>query len=567
LRNSCFRLAESILAGAAFIGALAACGGSSSSRLPDWARHIEAATVVAKPNATQVVGRVTAELEKRELPAGYVAPEQIAVVAIRELEAGHDWDASVLLAVASYRYHRVAMRAKGLWFSSAIERAGRIDVEAYGKILTAEVGTYNDLDFDDEIKAASARASGEKAIRKTLGDALRRMVAGEPSTADDVKKDLVAKLAKIRDGHRESLVYPGLADAFRTRLTADLESNGDDSYALFYLSQTPLAAFPKAALERTTRPFVTPLVRRLAAQSSHYRAELLAALGSSRAMSRANAAIALGLADEKEQMGVIAAALESETDERVRSALRYSLIRLGQREPFDALVAGLRRSDPELVELTVRLIEWLPADLEAEVDPALLVAIIESKKATKTARRFALTVLGEAATKKPLPDAAVAAIFHACGDENETVAKAAQDAVGQLDQLDRGLVVRRLKAEDGEAREALFERLADSAQLDDLPLLVREFEKADEDGERSVIAAAAAKIHSDAARDQLSTWYRKHEGIRSALVWQLLQRPPRRAGALEEGRRRERRYTGRRVLARHWGRLGQDAPAEAAQDR
>jgi hypothetical protein len=118
---------------------------------PQWAIHVWPPHVDRAAPLETYRARLIAELGGAELPYQYISAEQIAALAINEFTAGHEWDAALLLSIASYRYHQTAIHAYRLGVASATEHAGQINLDAYAKLIGSEVQAYNRMYFVDEL--------------------------------------------------------------------------------------------------------------------------------------------------------------------------------------------------------------------------------------------------------------------------------------------------------------------------------------------------------------------------------------------------------------------------------
>jgi len=98
----------------ATLGAAAAGCIPPQRGVPTWAMHVQPGAVDADALPTDVAARLAYELGFPRLARGHLAPEQLGVVAVRELEQGRLADAALWLSIATYRYHQESVRARGI---------------------------------------------------------------------------------------------------------------------------------------------------------------------------------------------------------------------------------------------------------------------------------------------------------------------------------------------------------------------------------------------------------------------------------------------------------------------
>ena len=83
---------------------VAACGCAASMQgVPNWAKHVRPADVAVDVATDEVARQLLEELELPGLLDGHLAGEQIALVGVREIAAGHSVDGALWLAIGSYR--------------------------------------------------------------------------------------------------------------------------------------------------------------------------------------------------------------------------------------------------------------------------------------------------------------------------------------------------------------------------------------------------------------------------------------------------------------------------------
>jgi hypothetical protein len=87
-------------------GLLALAAGCIPQGVPAWAMHVQPAKTDPSRNPDDVARNVQHELARKKLLHDHTSPEEIAVVAVRELQRGRLADAQLWLSVASYRDRR-----------------------------------------------------------------------------------------------------------------------------------------------------------------------------------------------------------------------------------------------------------------------------------------------------------------------------------------------------------------------------------------------------------------------------------------------------------------------------
>ena len=474
-------------------GCLPAQRGAAGSKgaEPRPVTSIQAPAAVAPVSTPQQLQTLLSELNSPELQPGaaYLAPEQIAAMAVAELEQGNPWDAALLLNIATYRYGQQARLAERL-------------ADRY--VGHAQVRRVFDKDLLTEAAALRLRL---RALPATSGapPGTEPATVGAPLTTTNALNKL-----GVADEH---VVHPELAQAFLARLLADGDEGGFLGRLL--LETSPLVAFRRAALLRVHEFHPRWLVPDTVSQQAALRDDLIAALRSSRPATRSAAAFVLSGGNDMAAQDALRAALSSEQDPRVMVSLQVALSRLGDDTLLASLEQAAQVTNSEVSGLTLSLMGALPKRLLERTQPAIVSAVLLDKKPPFKVRASAAALLGIVAEARPLPEAQVAALLQVCAEGKAGLADAACEALGGLKQLDRARVLQLLSQFPG-ATAGLYQRWAETAEEADLAALDQAFETVRSDKKRlqecAALIRAAGRIASAAATARLSEWYVRVEG-------------------------------------------------------
>ena len=241
----------------ALVTAAAMSGGcvGRGEGVPTWAMHVRPAPVDHASTAEQVADRVARELASPELAPGHVPAEQLALIAIREIEQRQLADAGLWLSIADYRYFQQAVLARNKGIAQAGDLPADVNHNQFLKLVVAEIRLYGELGFDDELETINARLWGRSETEVAVQEQL--MDLGKTAAVDCVSlRDAIAELRPAAATAATTTRYPKLAEAFRRRLTDDFGKDPKTWAAAYYLAQTPVAALRKDAVRMASRPFL-----------------------------------------------------------------------------------------------------------------------------------------------------------------------------------------------------------------------------------------------------------------------------------------------------------------------
>lgn len=529
-----------------FVGALLATillGAGCVVAPPDALRHIRAPSVV---RAATRQDTLVAELRSPTLARDrYTPAEKIAVYAGYELEHGNEWDAALLLSLASYRYHQQAYLAMVIGESKSYMINPSVREEFYDWVRH-EVRMLNDQHFDHEIGLMRQHLFGF-AVAAERRDAYLKEIARGGREDAGIDQHLMALQSEMSN-RPERLAHPALAEAFLRRLIDDHSRDAKNSFAYYYLAATPLDDFRLAALDGTMAAFDGVLAQNLVPRMPTLREAVWARLEHDRVYTRAMAAAMLGLAPDPGDVALLEARLAKETNPVVIDSLRFALIQNGKHEHLAALVqhAGQMTAQEErdysltmLPELawprrspvpaaqeerdhSLAMLLWLPAERKLTLDEALFVRLVRSEPGvSKEGRVLALAMLRDMAREKALAQESVVAALELTADAEEQVAGMASSVVGSLAQLGAA-ECKALYQRYPRARAALIERLAANASLADLDFLSQVYdENANEIDVQVAAAGAVAAIPGTASLELLRRWLAgasRHEDVRPFLM-------------------------------------------------
>lgn len=508
-----------LLAGALAAGLVIGAAGCVVGGPPDSLRHIRTPSVVrSAPRQDKLV----AELRSPTLEQGwYTAAEQIAVYAGYELERGNEWDAAVLLSIASYRYHQQAYLALEIGKSQSYRINPAVAAE-FEEWVGLEVRTFNDQHFDREIELLRQHLFGF-AVAAERRDAYLQEIARGGKEDAAIDQQLTA-LQTAMSNRPEQLAHPALAEAFLARLVDDHGRDAKNSYAYYYMAATPLDSYRLAALDGTMAPFDTILAQNLVPRLATLRQAVRARLDHHRVYTRATAAAMLGLAPDAGDVALLEARLAQETNPLVMDSLRFALIQNGKDEHMAGLLqhAGQGTAEEERNHSLAMLL-WLPSERKLPLDEGFFVELARNEPGlmSKEGRVLALAMLREMAREKALAQGTVIAALELTADADAQVAGAAVSVVSALEQLG-GAECKALYQRYPRARAALIERLAQGASLADLGFLSQAYDaNARELDVQLAAVGAVAAIPGAASLQLLRRWLdeaSRHEDARPFLT-------------------------------------------------
>lgn len=514
-----------------------ASGCATSQGVPNWARHVRPADVEVDAPTDDLSARLLDELAVPTLLDEHLAPEQIALVSVREIAAGHQVDGALWLAIGSYRYHQETREAVNRGRAGFQDLPANVRVNAYADLVRAEIDRYSSLGFNRELVALDARVYGRGAAEKELQEqltALGKTTPIERESLRDALWELRPSTAAV-EGSR----YPQLVEAFHRRLLADARAEPRDEHPAIYLARTPVAALQVDAVQTTFSYFEPTACASVAEGFPSLRPAMVAALASPRPQTRSNAAAVLGMAPSNETRAVLEARLADEPDARVKLVIAYALVHHGVASQLSALTEALQSCQGPACTLPVMLLQWLPASSKGELDQASLARILLGNQYEPRAHLFAAAALRDLGHQKALDPATVEALIVAARRRanfaEEYTAIPAFDAIADAAVLSRAEVVARIKGRDQTAPTArqdllfpgpLAARLARVAIAEDLPLLVQLMERvaAVKGPEADVVVEAALHVPGAEAEAVLTNWFNRYDGLRVHIAVGLLAR-------------------------------------------
>jgi hypothetical protein len=498
--------------------------------VPNWAMHVQSERYDPDASTDKVAERLGREMTLATLPIGHLAPEQIAAVAIREIEQDHQVDGALWLAMASYRYHQEAFLAMTAGDAGLRNLPPNVRRSAYIQLVDAEIERFTSLGFFRELRKLEARAYGQNEIEQALQQQLTTL--GKTSEIErESLRDALWQMQPAPAVTSSPTRYLPLADAFRKRLLSDARRESQDENPAEYLARTPIPLLQADALDVAVGYFEPSVCVGLAAGFPALRSTVVAHLFAAGAWARANAAATLGLAPSPETRGALEARLAVETDPHVKLAIAYALVHHGVAEQAIAITSALQVCQKKECTLPVMLAHWLPKATKIEIDAALPARIARGPEFEPRAHMFAAALLGAIGRAKPLDEAAVEALVVASRRrthfEDKMVAAPAYDAIGEATVLTREAVLARIGGKPGRSFDQdqlspgpLLARLAAVSEAEDLPLLGRMMARyGKEDGpEAAEVVKAAFHIPGDAARNKLITWMVTYPNVRPMIV-------------------------------------------------
>ena len=496
--------------------------------------HVQPTRTDPERETDDIARRLAYELGYPRIGHGHLAPEQIAVVAVRELGRGRLADAQLWLAIASYRYHQEAIGAADggdAGFGTAMMYG--VPRDAYYKLVLAEVKRFAHLGFNDELSAVEARRLGRDEKERALAQQLASLGEGDAIDRESLH-DVWSELRPGTDDAADKTHYPALVAAFRRRLRQDAESDAQDRNPPIFLSATPVLAAKEEAIYSTSLFFEPVLCDNVSNAFPALRPAMLKALAASRPQARANAAASMGMAPSEETKTALRVHLAAETDARVKLVVEYALALHGEPEQVLPIATALQSCQGEACTLPTNLLLWLPQSARRNLEQAPLARVVGDKKAAIRARIMAALILGAIGREKPLEPAAIEALIAAARfrrEDNERFQIDAAEAVQETSTLSRADVLARIAGQNSQSADvlhpcALLARLARLAIADDLPLLKRMMARfgESEGAEPFFVVDATLAIHDPQSDALLMGWFPRYPKLQSQIAAGLASR-------------------------------------------
>jgi hypothetical protein len=505
--------------------------------VPLWAIHVARPELDETATLEALEARLTGELAEDELPELFVPPEQLGALAVRELQQGHVFDAAILLALASHRRFQQAEVAYAHGMRHGLRTARQhfdyrsgLNEAAYREYVEHEAQVFRDARFDEEIERISAK-QGLAIDERSVADDLMRLVMGNISDPDAASRAIKQREAVMATPAAEKLFHPELASSLhrylvaRARLEDGPEQRARASVAYRYLARVPLRAFRFSALQTVNRPFDGLVIRAGVSLYGQEPARLAELLRSVRGETRAHVAIILGLSGDITRIRELQQSYDLEPDRRVRLALAFALLRLGEHQHLTTLQAGLRDPDPKVIEYATVLVRWLPHDLELEFSEELLADVATNESLETGARWLAASVLCELGARRPLSEESLRRVLNVAREvrDNHEQLELVSRTFATLQQLDRTRVLAELRKK-GALVEPWLARLAEVALPADLPFLDALMRNHAFREHRLQLLHIAAVIPGARAQTLIQRWFADYRSLRTSILLRLIMR-------------------------------------------
>lgn len=510
---------------------------ASMQGVPNWAKHVRPADVEVDATTDKLARQLLDELRGPLLLDGHLPAEQIALVGVREIAAGHQVDGALWLAIGSYRYHQETREAVIRGRAGFEELPINVRPKAYAELVHAEIERYGSFDFDRELAVLDGRVYG----RGEAETALQEQLTALGKTTPIERESLRDALWELRPGTAAvaGSRYPQLVAAFHQRLVAEFRADVKDEHPAIYLARTPIAALQADAVQVTVSYFEPMVCASVAEAFPALRPAMVAALASPRPQTRANAAAVLGMAPSVDTRTVLESRLAVEPDARVRLVIAYALVHHGATEQGSALTQALQSCQGPACTLPVMLLQWLPLVSKGDLDQASLARILLGNQYEPRAHLFAAAALRDLGRQKALDPATIEALIIAgrrrshYADEQTSIP--AFDAIAEAAVLSRAEVVARIEGKDRSLPTArqdmlfpgpLLARLAKVSIAEDLPVLAQVMDRlvATKGPEADVAVEAVLHVPGAEADAILANWFNRYEGLRAHIAVGLLAR-------------------------------------------
>jgi len=518
---------------AARVALLACAAGCTTSGVPHWAMHVRPAEVAPDARVDEVARRLEGELGRRGLADDHLPAEQLALVAVAEIEQGHTADGALWLSMASYRYHEEAISAADRAMAGTATLPAGVKMSSYVELVKAEIQRYARFNFWHEIDVLSGRVYGHGEMEA----ALQQQMAALGKTTEIDRELLRDTMWQLHPGSPTAAVatrYPALVASFRQRLQRDARLDLKDSNPIFYLARTPLSDLKDDAVLASVGFFHPGVATGLAEAFPMERAAVVAQLGATRPEVRANAAAVLALAPSEETRAELEKRQAEETDPNVKLVLAYALVHHGVTSNAAPIASALAACKGRACTLPVMLTQWLPSEVKTDVDQAALARLVAAPGVEPLARLFAAAALRDLQHHKPLEMPTVEALITAGrrrAPEEEKIVNVALQAMREATALSREDVLARLDiaagGPDTVAPAPMLARLTRLATAEDLWLLGRMMARfgGGHGPERELIVEAALRIPGAEADAKLMAWFREYPALQQEIAVGLVARP------------------------------------------
>lgn len=492
--------------------------------MPEWVMKAKAQVVDPQLALDTAEQRALSELAHADLPDRHLPAEQLATAALQHLEVGRAMDAAVWLSLASYRY-------KQEW--SRILRSpdvgggepGSLPAQFY-QLENRELEVYARMNFDFELRLLGQFVRGEEIVRADLRTRVAELLSGEPDD-DEASREAVRRKLRASGGPPAAPIRSeSLSKAYLQHLRTVAEQKKDRIRAVIALAHAPLAPF---ALEAARWGFDEPspgFCNNIANQLSTQTKEVAGFLTDPKTVTRANAAVVLGMNPDPAQVPDLERLRASEKDPGVNLTLAYALARHGQRARVRELTQALDSCPAGVCEEATALLLWLPIDLMTDVDPEIFVRLGGDVRQQLDVRLSAIRSMGEIGRAKSLSPRMREVLLSVAQEKNADLAYSASKALANDAGFSRELVLAAL-ARPSPAYRPLLARLARVATVADLALLRQHMTRlAGKPGpEIDALIEAAGRLPGAEAEAQLLSWFDAHSELRRHIAFRLMARP------------------------------------------
>lgn len=504
---------------------------------PAWAIHLKPSYTAPAADIAQLKPRLIQELAVGHYEVGQTSPEQLACLALSELDRGNMRDAAVILSLASYRRIEQSFAAYDYALNSALQVArtvtyGRLDESAYKEYVGKETKTIFHARFDDEIERTAA-SLGEALKAESAQEDVLRVVMGNLHDEYGAMDALKQRAQANEQDEPEQLAHEDLAQAVRVYLeqqvdnyVADPDTRPFARMAVQYLAKVPVRTFRLAALRVVTEPFEGLVLRATARLHRKEPGLVVGELKSERAETRGVAALTLGVLDDLPSLPALETAHAAESDSYTQLSISFALARLGEKEHLRALQKGLHHADAKIVQHALTLVHWLPPDVEATLRDEELVRVMHGRDLSLVGRFLGVLIMRDISTRRALSQDAINTLVQMSRQMGRSPSDLTifSRAFASIEQLDRKLVLDAIRKER-QPVEPWMERFAHVAQKSDLPLLESLRSSSSFEGDKQVLLVkVASSIPGPEAQAQLERWFREDEGLRNAIAVQLVLR-------------------------------------------
>ncbi len=505
--------------------------------VPAWAMHIKPPVITPGASLESSSQKIVEELKDEFIEASDMPPEQLALLAIKEIKAGRGWDAAVLLAGASYRYHQQALYV--LSVADNVPKHVVLNKEQYHGHVKNEFRVFNELDFDDELDYLAGVLQRDEKLVEMYQKAFWELMNTKESERESLSQNLFAEIEQSYTAPPERLHNTKVADALLSRLKTDTKSEYSSFSANYYLSTTPLAQYMETGFAHMTRPFVAPLCKKLSARLNTYRDRVVEGLKSSNPMTRSNAAIILGLRPSDDHLELLEAGYAEENDVNVRLSYEFGLVKHGQKQHLARITSAIAGCDSAeaICNHAIQLTQWLMDDMDSPLDQDRFADILKDTGNTFFSRFFTLVILRDIGQRTPLNDHALNTLLDVTIEENEDydLTGWAASAVASLDQLTAKKVYMRIK-KSTRHRAALLYRLIEISTDETFFYFENELKnfKRRTPTERRAAAMGVARLEGERSKAWLIKCYRIQPDLRFLLAQLVAQREDIRHNVLSE---------------------------------